>query len=128
MITNVCVTYVAGDGVAAAVSHNDGQLLVACSHYHMEEAMIGALAGWRRHETPHGIVLNLQIAASAEKIAARDFMPVTVVLNDRQLRSLARDLTRAAASRGIDLWPRQSLWKTLIGRTAARGGPGSGKS
>jgi hypothetical protein len=116
-----------GNVVVGAREHSGGWFSVAWSHYQMEEAMIGALAGWRRHETPHGIVLNLQIAASAEKVAARDFMPVAVALNDRQLRSLARDLTRAAASRGIDLWPRQSLWKTLIGRTAAKRGHGGGK-
>jgi hypothetical protein len=63
----------------------------------------GALAGWKRRPTEHGFLMTLQVAASTEAYRARDFDVVEVALNDRQLRSLARDLHRAAQARGIEL-------------------------
>lgn len=71
----------------------------------------GALAGWSRHETRHGIVMTLQIATSAEAFHQRQFDEVNVVLNERQLRSFARDLARSAKTRGIELTAKRSWWK-----------------
>jgi hypothetical protein len=38
---------------------------------------------------------------------------VSLALNDRQIRSLARDLQRAAAERGVTLWARKRWWQLL---------------
>jgi len=71
----------------------------------------GALAGWARQETRHGVVMTLQIATSAEAFRQRQFDEVNVVLNERQLRSLARDLARSAEARGIELSAKRSWWR-----------------
>lgn len=68
------------------------------------DLIAGALAGWQRDMTHYGCVLTLQIAQSQDEFADREFQRVIVALNDRQLRSLARDLERAAERRGIKLW------------------------
>jgi len=63
----------------------------------------GALAGWKRDKTDHGMILTLQVARSSDDYQQRRFDVARMALNDRQLRSLARDLARAARERGIDL-------------------------
>ncbi len=63
----------------------------------------GALIGWERRSTQHGVIMTLQIIESSEQFQGRGYHRVAVALNDRQLRSLARDLARAAERRGIDL-------------------------
>jgi hypothetical protein len=82
----------------------------------MTTVATGALAGWKHRETPSGLVLTLQIAADAEAFRERRFEVVQMALNERQLRSLARDLARATMRRGIDLFARPSLWGRLTGR------------
>ena len=76
-----------------------------------ETLTTGALAGWRRRGTDHGCVLELQLASKVADFTERRLSRVAVALNDRQLRSLARDLSRAAEERGIELWPRERRWK-----------------
>lgn len=71
----------------------------------------GALAGWKRDRTAHGIVLTLQVAGSAEDYQRRAFARVRIAINDRQLRSLVRDLTRAAQEQGIELFARRPWWR-----------------
>ena len=83
----------------------------------MRVATTGALSGWKRTSSEGGIVLTLQIAGSAEAFAKRDLEVARVALNDRQLRSLARDLTRAATERGFDLFSRPPWWRRLFGRS-----------
>lgn len=80
--------------------------------------MVGALVGWRRSESEHGIVLLMQLAATGDDARNLDFDRVTLALNDRQLRSLARDLQRAADQRGLDLWGRRK--RSLLSRILAR--------
>ncbi|WEK46183.1 MAG: hypothetical protein P0Y56_14360 [Candidatus Andeanibacterium colombiense] len=72
----------------------------------------GALAGWKRTTSGHGILLTLQVAKSVAAFNAKEFDSVELALNDRQLRSLARDLERAARSRGLDLRPNRT--KSLL--------------
>lgn len=67
----------------------------------------------------------MQIVENAKQYQDRRYHRVTMALNDRQLRSLARDLARAALSRGLDLRSRPSLpkrfwlWsKALVKRSA----------
>jgi hypothetical protein len=68
------------------------------------ELIAGALAGWNRTMTTYGCVLTLQVGETEEQFETHDYQRVLVALNDRQLRSLARDLQRAAEFRGIKLW------------------------
>ena len=68
----------------------------------------GALIGWRRAESDHGIVVRLQIAASADDVRNQRWETIDLALNDRQLRSLTRDLMRAAKQRGLDLFAPKS--------------------
>lgn len=62
------------------------------------------LAEWR------GSVIRLQLAASPEALAARDFQLVTLSMNDICLQSFARDLARTLNDRGYGLWPRFRWW------------------
>jgi len=55
-------------------------------------------------------VLELQLASNVSDYADHNLSRVGVALNDRQLRSLARDLARAAEERGIELWPKRRRW------------------
>ena len=71
----------------------------------------GALAGWKRDRAKHGIVLTLQVAASKEDFDRRAFAGITIAVNDRQLRSLARDLTRAAEEQGLELFASRRWWR-----------------
>lgn len=63
----------------------------------------GALAGWKRDMREDGLVLTLQVAQSVEEFRDRQFDIVLLSMNDRQLRSLTRDLTRASQERRIPL-------------------------
>lgn len=70
----------------------------------------GALAGWKRSVTDHGVVVTVQVATTPERFQARDFDEVQLALNDRQLRSFARDLARAARERGMELAAPRRWW------------------
>jgi hypothetical protein len=69
----------------------------------------GALIGWARRNSRHGIVLTLQVVENAAQFQDHRYHQVIMALNDRQLRSMARDLARAARSRGLDLRARPPL-------------------
>lgn len=71
--------------------------------------LTGALIGWERHGSEHGCVVTLQIVENATQFQDRQYHRVSMALNERQLRSLARDLARASQARGIDLHARQTL-------------------
>ena len=71
----------------------------------------GALAGWKRTESANGIVLTLQVAESNEAYQDRSFHRLNVALNKRQLRSLARDLGRAAEDQGLQLYAKRRWWQ-----------------
>jgi hypothetical protein len=81
--------------------------------------IMGALAGWRRQMTPTGCVFKLEITEHADPGEEDDFRHVDIILDDKQIGSLARDLLRAADRRGIDLWPKPTLVGQLLGH--ARG-------
>ena len=78
------------------------------------EPVSGALAGWRRTRTSHGIVLSLQVAASAEDVRSNTLGRVDLALNDRQLRSLAPDLVRATEQRDMEVFARAPWWQRLL--------------
>jgi hypothetical protein len=79
----------------------------------MDQAAIGALVGWKWEPSEHGIILTLQCAQDADAFSARAFDGTTVVLNDRQLRSLTRDLMRASEERGIKLHAKPGRFRLL---------------
>lgn len=70
-----------------------------------------ALVGWKRSKGQSGIVLTMEVVESAEQFGRKELLLIPVALNERMLRSLARDLARAAQERGIPLYPRRSWWK-----------------
>jgi len=74
------------------------------------------LVGWKRTETEHGCVLTLQLARTGSDFAEQKHLRTTFVMNERQLRSFARDLTRAANERGIELFSRPPWWRRLLRR------------
>jgi hypothetical protein len=76
--------------------------------------LTGALIGWERRTSSHGVTVTMQIVENAKQYQDRRYHRVTMALNDRQLRSLARDLARAALSRGLDLRSRPSLPKRFL--------------
>ena len=76
----------------------------------------GALAGWKRAQSPHGAPVSLQLAGDRDAWDTRDYRRVHVTMNDRQLRSLARDLARAAKERGIALHAPRPWWRRLFSR------------
>lgn len=80
----------------------------------MRSSVRGALVGWKREPAEHGIRLTLQVANSVGEYQEQRYKLVELALNDRQLRSLARDLTRAAGGRGMTLFhPRGALARLL---------------
>lgn len=72
------------------------------------------LIGWKREQSEHGCVLTFQLAESAADVRGGRLLDSSVVMNDRQLRSLARDLARAADDRGLQLFARPPWWKRLF--------------
>lgn len=80
------------------------------------ELIAGALAGWQRTMTNYGCVLTLQVGETQEQFETHEYQRVIVALNDRQLRSMARDLQRAAEVRGIKLWGKQGGLRRFFGR------------
>ncbi len=64
-------------------------------------SLSGALIGWRRNSSRHGVILTLQIVENATQYQDHHYHQVNLALNERQLRSLARDLARASRSRGL---------------------------
>jgi hypothetical protein len=78
------------------------------------EHVSGALAGWRRTRTAHGIVLSLQVATSTDDAHRGKLGRVDVALNERQLRSLARDLARATEQRDMEVFARPRWWQRLL--------------
>ena len=74
----------------------------------------GALGGWKRTTSEHGIRLTLQVAPSVEEFRARQFGHVEIALNDRQLRSLTRDLVRASRERDLELFAARPWWRKLL--------------
>jgi beta-xylosidase len=72
------------------------------------------LVGWKRDRTPHGYVVTLQLAGSAEDVRRQDYERVSLVVNDRQLRSLTRDLVRALDDRGLDAFHRPTGWRRWV--------------
>jgi uncharacterized glyoxalase superfamily protein PhnB len=79
----------------------------------MSQQAVGALVGWKRTQTDHGVMLTMQLATSKADYDQRDFQLVQIALNDRQLRSLTRDLRRAAEARGIELWAKRRWWDVM---------------
>jgi hypothetical protein len=70
----------------------------------------GALAGWKRTIVGQSLVLTIQLAHSAHDLKNRNLKTVSVTMNKRQLRSLARDLTRAAEQQGLELFAERPWW------------------
>jgi hypothetical protein len=77
----------------------------------MADAPPRAVVGWKREERRHGIVLTLQLVGDRDSYHDRRLDRVPLVLNDRQLRSLARDLARASEERGMELFARKRWWR-----------------
>lgn len=70
-----------------------------------------AVVGWKREQSRHGIVLTLQLIADRDAYRERRFDQMSIVLSDRQLRSLARDLIRASAARGMEVFAPRRWWR-----------------
>lgn len=75
--------------------------------------MTGALVGWTRHAAEHGIILSLRLVRSRQDYQEERFHNVSIALNDRQLRSLTRDLMRSA---GMEVETRPPWWHRLRSR------------
>ena len=82
----------------------------------MPEGAKGALAGWKWQAGDHGVVVRLQLVSSPAAYDRHEFDIVQVSLNDRQLRSFARDIQRAAEARGLELWAKRPLWRRWLFR------------
>lgn len=77
------------------------------------QRLVGALVGWKRRRSANGIILTIQLATSEAAAQNRDYDQISFALNDRQIRSLARDLQRVAKERGIQLRARPRWTKFL---------------
>ena len=81
----------------------------------MKDSVVGALAGWKHEPSTGGLKLTLQLAGSADDFQEKDFQRVIVALDPRQLRSLARDMARAAAEQNIELFARKRGFMQWLG-------------
>jgi hypothetical protein len=79
------------------------------------ESLTGGLVGWHRIDTQNGCILVLQLAQRREEFYNGNAQQISFALNDRQLRSLTRDLHRAADKRNLKLWAKPSIWKRMLG-------------
>jgi uncharacterized Ntn-hydrolase superfamily protein len=80
----------------------------------MERRMVvGALVGWKRQGSENGTVITLKVQ-TVGMTSDRQYVDVAIALNDRQIRSLTRDMQRAAAGRGITLWSQPKWWRALL--------------
>lgn len=77
------------------------------------ERLVGALLGWKRQPSENGIVITLQVL-TVDSAEDRQHVDVSLALNERQIRSLARDMQRAANARGIRLWSRPKWWQAIL--------------
>ena len=77
------------------------------------QRLVGALLGWKRNPSENGTVITLQVLA-VDSPEDRKPIDVSVALNDRQIRSFARDMQRAANARGITLWARPKWWRAIF--------------
>ncbi|SEN65280.1 hypothetical protein SAMN05192583_3262 [Sphingomonas gellani] len=77
----------------------------------MEEVEPRAVVGWKQEETRHGVVLTLQLIGDREAYREHRFDHLPIVLGDRQLRSLARDLARATTERGMEVFAPKRWWR-----------------
>lgn len=73
----------------------------------MPAVTMGLLAGWKRRDTSHGLVLTLQFADGTQPTDEADLSEIVLALGDEQLCSLTRDLARAAHDRHLKIWARQ---------------------
>jgi hypothetical protein len=64
----------------------------------------GLRAGWRHRDAEHCLVLSLQ-AMNGHVKGEEGYDKLSLAIGDEQLCSLARDLSRAAKSRGLEVWP-----------------------
>jgi hypothetical protein len=69
----------------------------------------GLLAGWKRQQLTHCLVVTLQTVDEQTDPQNPVFNKVALGISDEMLCSLARDLTRAASARGYDIWCREPL-------------------
>ncbi|WP_156141152.1 hypothetical protein [Sphingomonas sp. 37zxx] len=83
------------------------------------QPMVRSVAGWRRFEGASGIVLRLQLFEGHEAFEQRRLDRVDLSLDDRQLRSLARDLVRAVEQRGMALHDKRAWWQLWKARHKA---------
>jgi hypothetical protein len=65
----------------------------------------GLLAGWKRRDAEHCLVVTMQIIEGGQSHDQREFGRLSLGISDDQLCSLARDLSRAASERGLVVWP-----------------------
>lgn len=68
--------------------------------FRKQQIISGALLDWERRGSDHGVIVTLHVAESNMRGGHHR---VSVALNDRQLRALTRDLTRAARARGLEI-------------------------
>ncbi len=80
----------------------------------------GALVGWRQEKSDHGMVLRLQVARSLDDYRERGLDRIDLALNDRQLRSLTRDLVRMSDSRDLSLFAPNGMLQRLRRRLGRR--------
>ena len=75
----------------------------------MSTLCAGLLAGWKRQQLTHCLVVTLQTVDEETDPHNPVFNKVALGISDEMLCSLARDLTRAASARGYDIWSREPM-------------------
>lgn len=73
----------------------------------------GLLAGWKRQQLTHCLVVTLQTVDDQTDPQNPVFNKVALGISDEMLCSLARDLTRAASARGFDIWGPEPLRRPM---------------
>jgi hypothetical protein len=78
------------------------------------KSIVGALLGWKRTPSQHGIVLTMQVLSPKASTYGREYDSISVALNDRQICSLVRDLNRAVQERGLRVGAKPKWWKAVL--------------
>ena len=73
----------------------------------MASTIMGLLAGWKRRDASHGVVVTLQFVDGTQSTDVPAFSKIVLAIGDEQLCSLTRDLARAARERDLKVWAKK---------------------
>lgn len=76
----------------------------------MSKRVAGHVIQWVARPSRNGVILHFEIARSVDEYLAGDEISIKMVLNDRQLKSLAIDIVKSALTQGVEFTSPKKWW------------------